>query len=107
MEERLATAVAAIENGFQSIRSGVERRAFDELQACLHRQRTLFQSLPSHEPFVQELARCGHQLVLWALDNVRQHRLECAKRLAESKQELQLVQSYRATHLSDELSMLG
>ena len=105
MLDEVAEAVGAIEDGFKTLRSIIERRAFEELEPCLCRQTKLFQFLPARDPVVQELAQRGHQLVLWALDNVRQHRCECAKTLAESKKELQLLQSYDAAHLAGELSM--
>jgi hypothetical protein len=97
MEEPIAAAVAEIENGFQNLRSSIERRAFDELETHLCQQRKLFQSLPADELFVQELVRRGYQLVLWALDSVQQYRSECAKTLAESKQELHVLDNYLAT----------
>ena|ERR1700756_1664095 len=97
MEDEVATAITAIENAFQSLRSSIERRAFGDLEPCLSQLRQLFQFLAAHDPVAQELAQEGHQLVLWALENVRQYRSDCGTKLAESKQELQVLQNYLAT----------
>lgn len=85
---------SAIEENFDSIRSAIDRRAYDELDLLLAEQRILIGNLPFTDPEAQAYFTQAQDLTAWSITVVRMQRSTLEQSLS-SIARLKQLEEYR------------
>ena len=90
---------SAIEENFDSIRSAIDRRAYDELDLLLAEQRILIGNLPFTDPEAQAYFAQAQDLTAWSITVVRMQRSALEQSLS-SVARLKQLEEYRQAALT-------
>lgn len=84
-----------IQTNFDSLRSAVEDRRYEDIESLLQEQSILVKNLPIADPEVRDTLRQAQELTLWSLTMVKIQRTALEQSLAAVTQ-LKHLEGYRS-----------